>query len=664
MRSWRRHGGHGWVMARLVAAALGLVLLALPWPAHAASPLAGKTIVVDPGHGGVDTGAIANGVQEKDVTLPIGLDVGALLGQLGAHVVYTRTSDVTVGPPDDTEAGLAARAKLANDAHADAFISIHANSLSDPTYSGVMTFAGTAGGYVDGAHRSPQLVAQSKLLAEDVQKAVQQKTQATDRGVKSADYYVLGNTAMPSILIETGFLTNPTEAARLASPDYQQKIAAGIAQGFAAFFGAVGTTVKETVATTDARFVADLTYPDQSTVAPGQSLLKAWKVANTGTQAWNSSDTLVLQPGSAISGPASEPLPAIPAGADGSVSVPVVVPNQPGAYSATWRLTDPSGNAFGDPLWLSVVVPDPSFQPFWVETTTATTLWNGPDADSDAIVKLAQWTYLQVTAPQSGDRFAVQEPVSKQSGYVDASAVGPSGAPPDGYTPPVLKPPFTPFWVETTQATALKSGAADPSASFGNIPQWTFLKVLAPQTATRLYVWNPSTGGTAYVDAATVGPSGPPPASAGGQSSADTNTTSSAVASTTSSAVASSSNYTVKPGDSLYAIARHFHVSVDALLQANGMGINSMLLAGQTLQLPAGVVIFHPFWVENFAAAPLWSGTDGKAQRFGTAPLFTPMQVLAPAVQGRYLVKVWTTGGIAYVDGNVVGPAGPPQGAS
>src|SRR6185437_16929023 len=82
---------------RLAAIGLCLALALLPSLAGAdGGPLAGRTIVIDPGHGGIDTGAIANGLYEKDLTLPISLDVGALLAQGGAHVIYTRTGDITV----------------------------------------------------------------------------------------------------------------------------------------------------------------------------------------------------------------------------------------------------------------------------------------------------------------------------------------------------------------------------------------------------------------------------------------------------------------------------------------------------------------------------------------------------------------------------------------
>ncbi len=231
-RGRRRRWRLGW---RLLLAA---GLAALPAPAFAGGPLAGETIVVDPGHGGIDGGATAGGRVEKVVTLRIGLDLSALLRGAGARVVLTRSSDRFIS--------LADRVAIADAAGGDAFISIHANALGDPGYSGLTTFYGASSGFVTGVRRTPSLVATSHTLANDVQAATQARTGEVDRGVQPADYYVLGNSHMPTVLVETGFITNPTEGQRLTSPAYQEALAAGIAGGLA-------------------RFAAN---PDQSAVSP------------------------------------------------------------------------------------------------------------------------------------------------------------------------------------------------------------------------------------------------------------------------------------------------------------------------------------------------------------------------------------------------------------
>lgn len=217
--------GRRFLGCTLVAASL--VASAQPSTALAAGSLAGQTIVVDPGHGGIDGGATAFGRVEKTVTLPIGLDLSALLRGAGARVIVTRNSDTFVS--------LAARTAITNAAGADAFVSIHANALNDLSFSGVTTFYGAASGFVTGVRRSPALVAASARLATDVQAATQARTGEIDRGVQPATYYVLGDAGIPTILIETGYITNPAEGQRLTNPAYQEALAAGIADGLAQF---------------------------------------------------------------------------------------------------------------------------------------------------------------------------------------------------------------------------------------------------------------------------------------------------------------------------------------------------------------------------------------------------------------------------------------------
>ena len=584
-----RGGRHLWLVARWLAVGLWLALALPPRPALAEGPLAGRVVVIDPGHGGGDPGAMANGLEEKNITLPIGLDLGAALADQGARVIYTRDADVSVGTAADGHGGLSARTAVANTAHADIFISIHANAMRDPGYSGLQTFYGAAGGYVDGITRTPAVEDQSRLLARDVHAGTVRRTQETDRGVRSADFYVLGNTAMPAILVETGFLTNAAEARRLADPAFQQTVAAGIADGVAAFFAAVGATARQSTAADDGRFLADLTYPDGSAVPAGQTLLKTWRIANSGTTTWGAGYTLQLQPGGDLAAAERVPLPPLSPGASGSVSVSASAPADTGPHSATWRFVAADGRPFGSPLWLDVTVPAAPFARFWVETTQAATLWDDPDRHADALAALAQWTYLHVTGPAMAGRLPVTEPLSRRQGYVDATAVGPSGPPPAGY-----------------QASG---GGDSPSAP-------------------------PVADGT---------PAAPPnPASA---------------------APSSPAAYVVQPGDTLSGIAARFQVGQAALARANDIPDPNLLVAGRTLRLPTAAAAFRPFWVENDVATPLWSGVDAAARRFGLLSQWTPMQVLAPADHGRYLVRVWTTGGLAYVDGAAVGPAGPPAGA-
>ncbi len=560
-----------WHAAPWALAFVCLCLLCAPSPARAAGALAGRTIVLNPEEGGSSSGGIVGSVEEKDLNLATTLDVGALLTQAGARVVYTRSSDVTVS--------LKARSALANQAGADAFITIAANTLGDPSFSGSITFYGPSGGYADGHTRSADLVAESRNLARDIQAGVVQATGEVDRGVQSADFYVLGYSEMPAILIETGFMTNPPELQKLITPSYQQTIAQGIVSGLTQFFGAQpGATFRPDATPAplpaalvpNERYAGDVTYPDHSVVSPGQSLTKTWAVTNSGAVAWNDTFSLTLQPGASVQSAQSVALPAVAPGETVDLSASVTAPSAPGTYTGSWRLTTPDGHPFGTPLWIVVSVPVPL---------------------------------------------------------------------------------FTSYWVEATRATPLYSGPADPSATFGTLAQWSPLLVLAPQDGPRLFVRNPATGGAAYVAAAAVGPSGPPATGQRGQKSGS------------SDATADTTPYLIKPGDTLSSIATAFGVRVLAIAQANGIADPSAIVAGRTLQIPDGATVFRPFWVENFARTSLWSGVDRRALELGVAAQFTPMEVLAPAQTNRYLVRVWATGGIAYVDANVVGPAGAPGGA-
>ncbi|WP_323261306.1 N-acetylmuramoyl-L-alanine amidase [Pseudanabaena galeata] len=173
-------------------------------------------IVVDAGHGGRDPGAIGNGIQEKDVVLPISISLGQALQSMGYTVYYTRTNDV--------EIDLEPRVALAQRVNADVFVSIHANSLASRNNSvnGVETFF--ARGSTIG-----------RTLASYVQSQIISATGATDRSAKAAGFYVIARTSMPAILVETGFVTNPTEARNLSNPNYQKLMADAIARGIDQF---------------------------------------------------------------------------------------------------------------------------------------------------------------------------------------------------------------------------------------------------------------------------------------------------------------------------------------------------------------------------------------------------------------------------------------------
>lgn len=184
--------------------------------------LAGKVIVLDPGHGGSNPGATGNGLREADLNLAVAQQLAARLRAAGARVVMTRDSDSTVAQPGSSlSEELAARVDMAKREHADIFVSIHTNDNSNPDINGTMTFYGQG---------------KSPLLAQKIQTALITATGAVDKGVAAADFYVVRSTPMPAALVEMGFISSPQEAARLGDSAYRAKIAQGIFNGIAAYF--------------------------------------------------------------------------------------------------------------------------------------------------------------------------------------------------------------------------------------------------------------------------------------------------------------------------------------------------------------------------------------------------------------------------------------------
>ena len=184
------------------------------------SGLAGKTIVIDPGHGGSDPGAIGKelGVTDADVGLTVGQKLRDLLEAQGAEVIMTRDSDVRVGLND--------RPAMANKVEADIFVSIHGNSATNTTAKGIQV-------YYYAPSSNANLYGQSyirKELASEVSSALQNVT-GTSASIKTSNLAVLRENDRPCILVETGFLSNAEEEKLLASDDYRQQLANGIYQG-------------------------------------------------------------------------------------------------------------------------------------------------------------------------------------------------------------------------------------------------------------------------------------------------------------------------------------------------------------------------------------------------------------------------------------------------
>ena len=183
-------------------------------PSASVVPQVRGIVTVDPGHGGIDPGCGEEGGLEKDIVLPISEHLKQYLEEAGVTVVMTRQSDKTVS--------LDKRAATANNAGSDLFVSIHCNS-----------YEGEARGMDVYYHKSEP----AKLLAQDILDRAAAYG-LTVRQVQKNNYQVLWDTDMPAVLVETGFVTDPTDLAELLDPKHQQTVARAVADAVLAYLDA------------------------------------------------------------------------------------------------------------------------------------------------------------------------------------------------------------------------------------------------------------------------------------------------------------------------------------------------------------------------------------------------------------------------------------------
>ena len=198
--------------------------------ARGAQPL---VVVLDPGHGGQDSGAMCGTVLEKDLTLDVARRTERLLRAAGFSTVLTRDSDRYVS--------LAERASLGNRTNNSLFVSIHFNDNGRATASGVETYyarrpsAAPPGffswlPFLQRADAAPS-TEKSESLANFIQAALVERTQAVNRGTKPEKFFVITNVRRPAALVEGGFLTNKSDVTKLATTEYRQEIAMAISDG-------------------------------------------------------------------------------------------------------------------------------------------------------------------------------------------------------------------------------------------------------------------------------------------------------------------------------------------------------------------------------------------------------------------------------------------------
>ncbi len=227
-----------WLGLALLTASFILLVLQPPSPVSRRVEQHKRTepfalVVLDPGHGGADSGAMAGNILEKDLTLDIAQRVDRLLSAQGVATLMTRMGDSYVALVD--------RAAMANRAEDAILVSIHFNDGSRAIASGVETYF--AAQQITGAPRlaswlpflqtvsSDQPNLQSQSLAGFIQQELVARTQAINRGTKAEQFYVLANVRHPAALVEGGFLTNKDDVGKLSDAKYREEVASAISMG-------------------------------------------------------------------------------------------------------------------------------------------------------------------------------------------------------------------------------------------------------------------------------------------------------------------------------------------------------------------------------------------------------------------------------------------------
>lgn len=195
-----------------------------------------KTIFLDPGHGGRDSGAYYYGIAEKDLNLQVSRKLRKRLEELGYTVLTSRDSDVDVDFVTE-------RSRMVNKTNADFFISIHFNATGNDTTLnlGIQTYsykeeAGYPSKINQYWHNNPDRISESNRLAADLHSSLLTETGARDAGLLQATFAVLRETAKPAVLLELGYMDNSEENQRIRSEQYQDKLVEGIIKGIQKYY--------------------------------------------------------------------------------------------------------------------------------------------------------------------------------------------------------------------------------------------------------------------------------------------------------------------------------------------------------------------------------------------------------------------------------------------
>jgi N-acetylmuramoyl-L-alanine amidase len=193
--------------------------------AFAVASLRGRVVAIDPGHGGIDPGALGpHGVHEDAVTLAVSLDLAGLLRRAGAQAVLTRQGEPRGPAGSRARLNLRSRMAFINSSGADVLVSVHANAYPSAAEHGAQVF-------YDADHLD-----ESRQLALLIQAQLAALTATRRSASRHIGHYLLEHAGMPAVTVEVGFLSNPREARLLADPAYQRRLAYAIFVGLAYWF--------------------------------------------------------------------------------------------------------------------------------------------------------------------------------------------------------------------------------------------------------------------------------------------------------------------------------------------------------------------------------------------------------------------------------------------
>ena len=197
-----------------------------------ATPVSGKTVILDAGHGTPDEGAqSSDGVTEAETNLKITLKVQKLLEQNGCNVILTRSDDNAIYDLDSKTlrqkkvSDIKNRVKIGNESSADVFVSIHLNKISESQYYGWQCFYNT---------KSEKGIDLAKSIQESLNEAIEKENNRV--AMKLNSVYIMKNVEIPISIVECGFLSNPEEEKQLLEDSYQERLAWGIYNGIMEYF--------------------------------------------------------------------------------------------------------------------------------------------------------------------------------------------------------------------------------------------------------------------------------------------------------------------------------------------------------------------------------------------------------------------------------------------